>query len=530
MQERAHELLESAYAVAEFCPTPESVPGLDDDTLIDAQKLLAAHRRHVDKYAALIAGEIARRSHRDLGYAGLAQRTGFLSPEAMIQSLTQTSRAEATKLVNVGSLLADAVAPTGSPLDPSDPSLTDDGNGLTGTPGTSPDGSLEPGISVEPGTEAHPALDMSAAGGLTDAPWHSILAAAVTSGLISVDAAHTIRRALADTDDSVTDVSLRETAELLIQETPELTVEQLYRRARRLRDALDAEGVARREKERRDARYLKIWQQPDGMYRLSGLLDPESGLIVAGAIDSILSPRRGGPRFIDPEDRARAERLLADERSNDQIAADALVDMVTLATDADPGGIFGTHRPAVRVIVHAETITTASRPGEAQPDAGTTPGFGHFEGHPDPVSLETVHRYRCNTGTLGIAFDDDGQCVNVGRTKRLFTHRQRIGLALRDGGCRFPDCDRPPSWTEAHHIDEWHRYQGRTDIADGILLCRRHHLLVHNNHWHIIRDTTPGNTATYWLKPPKDIDPHQALRPMPPKGPALEATDRRTTG
>ena len=87
--------------------------------------------------------------------------------------------------------------------------------------------------------------------------------------------------------------------------------------------------------------------------------------------------------------------------------------------------------------------------------------------------------------------------MNIGREQRLFTTRQRIALAARDGGCLFTDCDRPPAWCEAHHVEHWHRDEGKTDIADGILLCRYHHLLVHNNNWTITRDD-----KGYWLTPP----------------------------
>ena len=76
--------------------------------------------------------------------------------------------------------------------------------------------------------------------------------------------------------------------------------------------------------------------------------------------------------------------------------------------------------------------------------------------------------------------------LRLGRSQRLFSAQQRIALAARDGGCRFPGCDRPPSFTEAHHITPWSR-GGRTDVNDGILLCRHHHLLVHNNGWEIRR-------------------------------------------
>ena len=114
-----------------------------------------------------------------------------------------------------------------------------------------------------------------------------------------------------------------------------------------------------------------------------------------------------------------------------------------------------------------------------------------------------------------VHFDTDGQVVNVGREDRLFRGRQRTGLGVRDGGCRWGECDRPPSWCEAHHIDHWARDGGRTDIEAGILLCRHHHLLLHDNGWEIEREK-----ASYWLIPPPEIDPQQRRIPMPVKSAA----------
>jgi hypothetical protein len=85
----------------------------------------------------------------------------------------------------------------------------------------------------------------------------------------------------------------------------------------------------------------------------------------------------------------------------------------------------------------------------------------------------------CAHGVVPILFDDDGRALNVGRTQRFFTGRQRVALAARDGGCLIPGCDRPPSWTEAHHIDEWDAHRGRTDIDQGVSLCSHHHQWVH---------------------------------------------------
>ena len=137
---------------------------------------------------------------------------------------------------------------------------------------------------------------------------------------------------------------------------------------------------------------------------------------------------------------------------------------------------------------------------------------GTWEPRHEPVSMPTIDRHLCDTGVISVGFDSDGQCVNVGREQRLFTTRQRIGLAVRDGGCRFPECDRPPSYCEAHHINPWKTQHGTTDIADGVLLCRRHHLLIHNNNWNVHR-----NGADYDLQPPPEIDPTQQPIPLPSK-------------
>ncbi len=67
----------------------------------------------------------------------------------------------------------------------------------------------------------------------------------------------------------------------------------------------------------------------------------------------------------------------------------------------------------------------------------------------------------------------------------------------------------------------------KTDIADGVLLCRRHHMILHNNHWHIQRDE-----GTYWLRPPVTVDPTQTLLPMPSKSPPMLKlyADKSTAG
>ncbi|TFB60491.1 hypothetical protein [Cryobacterium sp. Sr3] len=74
------------------------------------QKRIACARRLLDTYAALMAATIARRSRPELGHSGLAAQQGFLSPEALIQNWTGSSKGDAYKLVAVGTMMADTKA------------------------------------------------------------------------------------------------------------------------------------------------------------------------------------------------------------------------------------------------------------------------------------------------------------------------------------------------------------------------------------------------------------------------------------
>lgn len=129
----------------------------------------------------------------------------------------------------------------------------------------------------------------------------------------------------------------------------------------------------------------------------------------------------------------------------------------------------------MRVIVSVEALES----GE---------GHGFLEGSPDAVSIATIVRIACDTGTIGAMFLTDGTILDLGREQRLYSKRQRITLAAKWGGCAHPECDKAPIDCEAHHIDEWVRDNGRTDVDRGISLCRRHHKLLHDNNERVIRE------------------------------------------
>ncbi|CAN5175055.1 HNH endonuclease signature motif containing protein [soil metagenome] len=453
-------LSDAAIAVESFRHAGTGYSSLDDERLLEAQFAYSALQQLALPHGAEIAAEIARRSRHELGFAGLAKREGFVDPEALIQSISGATRAETVKLVRVGEMMADV---------------------------------------ADAAVLAEVAPELSG-----PTPWQQPVTAALLAGKITLDAANSIRRGLGGVDAAVSPDELRDAAAVLVGESVHLDADRLYRRARELRDELDSAGIARRQKERHDDRYFSAKLQPNGMVTGSFALADEAGALMLAIYERSTSPKRGGPRFVEEGEAAKAAAVAEDLRTPGQLAADDIAALLEIGVDADPNVALGHRRPSVRIVVSERTLREQA-------------GSGYLEGSPDPVSLETIERQLCSTGTVGVKFDDDGQCVNVGRDQRLFTQRQRIGLAVRDGGCRFPDCERPPSWCEAHHIDYWHRDDGRTDIADGILLCRNHHMLIHDNHWTIERQAKPDEGTQYWLTPPPGLNKAQRPYLMPSK-------------
>jgi Domain of unknown function (DUF222)/HNH endonuclease len=96
------------------------------------------------------------------------------------------------------------------------------------------------------------------------------------------------------------------------------------------------------------------------------------------------------------------------------------------------------------------------------------------------------------------------QPLEVGRTSRVVQAAQRTALAVRDGGCVFPDRARPLAWCEAHHLRHW-LHGGPTDLANLALLCRAHHRAVHEGGWRLTRQSDGRLTAT----PPHRQHPHR---------------------
>ncbi|WP_309710892.1 DUF222 domain-containing protein [Pseudolysinimonas sp.] len=335
-------------------------------------------------------------------------------------------------------------------------------------------------------------------------PWLAAVGTGVAAGRVSIVKADVIKSGLGAPSEDVAADDLADAAARLVALAPSMSVEKLAARARELRDDLDSAGVRDRERMLRDKRYLTLTPLTNGMTQLSGLLDPASAAIVSAAYDAATSPRRGGPRFTDDASKERAEKLVADERSLGQISLDTFVDLIRIGTEVDPGRLLGARRHAVRVLVTDQDLRERRGPAFLQDQT-------------EAISIATAEQHVCDTGIVPIHFTDDGEPLRLGVTRRLFSSKQRDALAARDGGCRFPNCERPASWCEAHHRIPW-KEGGPTDTRDGVLLCRHHHMLVHDNGWAIDRHPVHGLVAI----PPRSIDPAQRPIPMPARSRAAQ--------
>ncbi len=446
---------------------PQSAMRLSDRSVRDLLAETAAMGKSIGMLQSVLAGVASARSTREHGHGGLVQGSGHRNTVEFLQGLTGATRGEAIRAVKVGEALLDGIADS-------------DGTGSgssEGDAGAGADGS-------EPAR----------------VPWHQPLRQALLAGVITTAQHDAIRRGLGDPpvidgrdDVSVTD-AWEAAAAQLVAEAPGCTVEDLAGRARTVRDIADPVGAEERHQARFGQRSYRGWRDRDGLRHGRITYDDEMGEWAEHLFRTALSPRRGGPRFTTGDDKAAADALAADPRSNEQLAYDLLMDVLRTGALADAKDVYGTKEAGIRLVTMRDTVT-----GEhARRDA-----FGRLIAtactHDGNLVIpgSVIEHALCVTGTIEVLTDTHGNPLDVGRELRLYTARQRMTLAARDGGCLWPGCDRPPEYCEAHHIDPWEQ-GGTTDCARGVLLCRFHHLHLHNGGWRITRD----DDGPFLLHPP----------------------------
>ena len=236
--------------------------------------------------------------------------------------------------------------------------------------------------------------------------------------------------------------------ETLVDTLGGLAVEEAAQALRWWQRSVDQDGPDPRD---RQANGVWLSQGLGGRWHLKGELDTESGTLVAGVLAGLVEHDR------------RIRRQAGEELTGKgpQLRADALVEMArraTAAADTQPSA-----RPLLWLITGEENLRTGS--GACELAGGGA------------ISAAVAQRLACDCDIAEVVVDADGR-INLGRTQRSAGATQRRLLWLRDRGCRFPGCDRPPGWTQAHHVWFWED-GGPTDLDNLCLLCSRHHHLCH---------------------------------------------------
>jgi hypothetical protein len=252
--------------------------------------------------------------------------------------------------------------------------------------------------------------------------------------------------------DATRDAFARDEA-LLVEHAQKLSVDQLHRLLREWLLRVDAETGNDDADRQHERRRLHLSETFGGMWALDGMFDPADGAELAAALlaeyDALLRAENaveGGPR-----------------RTPAQRRADALLNLIR--------GDSAT-RPSLTIVVRAE-------------DLGDGHGGARIAGGPviDPASVQQM---ACDAVIRRVTLGVDGEILDLGRSQRLISPAQRRALTVRDGGCVFPGCDRPPERCDGHHIVHWTQ-GGRTDMENLCFLCLAHHTAIHKRGFRVER-------------------------------------------
>jgi hypothetical protein len=132
----------------------------------------------------------------------------------------------------------------------------------------------------------------------------------------------------------------------------------------------------------------------------------------------------------------------------------------------------GSSADRYQVVVHIDQAVLT----EASAAEHTEPHRCELDDGP-ALALDTARRLACDAAIVGVVEGVDGEPLDVGRKTRSIPPALARALKARDGGCRFPGCDRT-RFTEGHHVKHW-ADGGETKLSNLVTLCTRHHGLVH---------------------------------------------------
>jgi len=241
----------------------------------------------------------------------------------------------------------------------------------------------------------------------------------------------------------------------LLDKARKLSPGKFHYRCLLYQHSVQPQVYAAEQAEQMEKNKLRLNTAEDGSLLISGVLDPVNGATVRGALAPLA-------RYSGKDDyRDREPRL-----------ADALVEIVTHG---------GKHNVQLQVTSSVETLLGLIGAQGAEMEFSL------------PVSSKTVERWACDCSVTRVLMQDS-MVIDVGRSKRVISPPLKRALRARDGHCVWPGCERPASWSDGHHLVSW-IHGGSTDLDNLVLLCHRHHRMVHEDNWQITK-TDDGRIMT----------------------------------
>jgi hypothetical protein len=244
----------------------------------------------------------------------------------------------------------------------------------------------------------------------------------------------------------------------LLAKALENSVGKFHHVCRHLRHAADPLGYKATEADLVENRSLRIRTDEDsGAAFLSGVFDSESGAVIRTVLEPLA--RRSGA---------------GDKRSYERRMADALLDVAWHHLDNGLVPQNASQRTHLQVTTSLETLLGRDGAPAAELEFSL------------PISSKAVERLACDCSVTRILLDSDSMVIDVGRAKRVISGPARKALNVRDRGCTWPGCDRPVTWSSGHHLLHW-IHGGTNEPHNLTLLCYRHHWMVHEGNWQILR-------------------------------------------
>ena len=257
--------------------------------------------------------------------------------------------------------------------------------------------------------------------------------------------------------------ALGEMAGVLASDATQMTVDTFADHVSSVVKSLQMDdGQERGEKQRRSSE-LKAWIDNDGMVRLRGRFDSERGSVVMGRLQGQVEAlfHSGVVPAVEPG-----------IEPNDNLRAQALYDLVSAGVEATrAGGGAAPLRAEIVVMIDFETLRSG---WHAHSTCRTSSGA--------ELTVASVRRMACDAAIVPMVMSGEGEVLDVGRAKRLATSAQRKAIFAMYTSCAVPECRVNIEHCVPHHIDWW-EHGGRTDLANLVPMCSRHHHAVHEGGW-----------------------------------------------